>query len=234
MASGQPDAQGLCDCCGEPWLVGWPDAAGCPRCDWVLTDAAGRAPEAPPRADLVEPAPGGTYLVPHVPLAADLDGEWAPVAGPAHYDPDVDPRVPEHWHVDWRFASDALWTYATTHDGYRTERGPVFMTALGAPPPAGRCYRVVVQAAGRPVRWKAATYARVPPEYDHQDSPFFAAFEEAAEARGLRLAPGCRACPHQGVPLAAGPPPRAGVATCPGHGLKWDLATGALVRARTR
>ncbi len=43
----------------------------------------------------------------------------------------------------------------------------------------------------------------------------------------------CGKCPHRGLPLESLPrEPGTNIVTCPGHGLRWDLATGRLVQPR--
>lgn len=54
---------------------------------------------------------------------------------------------------------------------------------------------------------------------------------EAAYA-DCKLKPGM-VCPHRGIPLADVPAVD-GIVTCPGHGLRWNVATGELLSASGR
>ena len=68
------------------------------------------------------------------------------------------------------------------------------------------------------------------PAYDEERIPWL---DELAEAfREQRLGPD-GACPHRGGQVATVKPDEEGCATCPMHGLRWNLTTGELAMPTT-
>ncbi len=65
---------------------------------------------------------------------------------------------------------------------------------------------------------------RETPEYpDVTKITWFTVLEAAYSDARMK----CKTCPHRGLPLD-GLPVKDGVITCTGHGLKWNIETGAL------
>lgn len=143
---------------------------------------------------------------------------WVPVYGSRHQDPEIDVGF-THYHYDLRFVSATLWGWLF-HAAWPVGDG----MALGK-------IEMVAEVSRTSERvWVC-----------RRQMPFFPG--RLPGARGLnltterlqmlyrrhRVAPGCRVCPHRGLPLAGLPVDAAGCVVCPGHGLKWNLDTGKMV-----
>jgi hypothetical protein len=163
---------------------------------------------------------GRQYLVPCVRL--NWRKGWWPVTGPEHDDAEYIGIARRHWHYDVRFLTAPQLRRVWPE---------------GDPRPAAALARILFADAveGEPV-WRRLRCRRPMPDFPlemldyHGDvfhSPFAAKLEDAYA--GARLKPGCRTCPHRGVPLT-GLEARDGVVVCPGHGLAWNLTTGELAR----
>ena len=138
---------------------------------------------------------------------------WVPVLGPKHEDSEHLNFPWEHHHIDWRFVGDRQFAAAAKSFG---------------PPQAN----VLTSASGYmklgPVVMKRRKCKRVMPTFPSAGSikSGFSSLERAHQC--LRLKPG-GICPHRGIDLR--PFAQAdGTAVCPGHGLRWNLATGELMR----
>lgn len=137
---------------------------------------------------------------------------WLPVIGPAHEDKAILDFSRVHYHYDWRFI-DAKQASVIGHDPTTGEALSAIETLV-----------CVIEKQERKLRCRRAmpTFPLPPPQV------FPLAKLESAYA-SHRIKPDCRVCPHRGVPLN-GLPVRDGAVVCPGHGLKWNIATGGLVR----
>ena len=173
------------------------------------------------------PVVGEFYLVPCIliPAALQRKGQlcggmrprWWPILGPRHQDLDL--GVPAyHYHYDPRFMTDRAivnrigsqpisWLFgAILCDGHPS--------VLPSPVPRRRrCLRhMPAHFADVEGGWGLPSWLR----------PLEAKFADV-------LLPDCKVCPHRGLPLAQ-LPQKNGIVTCRGHGLRWDVATGKLVR----
>lgn len=165
---------------------------------------------------------GRYYLVPCVRMLpppddlprwapAWLQDVWWPVIGPPHGDPDLGVG-PEHFHFDLRFLTDRFITRWSGHDLPHT-------LARVQPCAGAGSTELRRRRCARPV---LPEFPRVPGVGSDKR-----AFEnlERRHARDVL----CRVCPHRGM-RAADMPIVDGVRVCHGHGLGWDVATGALVK----
>lgn len=146
---------------------------------------------------------------------------WLPVVGPLHEDHGPVNFPWPHWHIDWRFAPERAYEYATV---------------------------LSVSPYGRPIQEKEQRAWRGE-EYDCKDLVDKEAGVQLRKMKCKRELPayplkaakwlpelnkqfaGCKAkdgiCPHRGLPLVGHTAD--GVTTCPGHGLRWRVDTGELV-----
>lgn len=135
-----------------------------------------------------------------------------PLFGPLHEDREIIGFPDEHWHIDWRFVPRAFmdrWTSRRSPHGLVLSK----QNAVGS-----------IETR----RLKCKREMPVFPTHPNGNKPvFWLADLEKAHA-DARLKCG-RICPHRGLPLE-GCPVRDGIVVCPGHGLAWDVETGALVR----
>lgn len=147
---------------------------------------------------------------------------WVPVLGPRHEDQEHLNFPYEHFHVDWRF------TPILPNDMIVAPHGRVVTCT----------HHVNGKRAleGSPVL-KRRMCRRVMPDFPSQPGSRYSGPDERwpnlERANACkRLKPG-GICPHRGIDLR----PFAkedGTAICPGHGLRWDLATGLPIRHHQR
>lgn len=137
---------------------------------------------------------------------------WWPIMGPRHEDLAHLDFAPYHWHFDPRFLSGRQMRNATM-GGSNLSR--IFARPLsdygglrGPEHRRMRCRRPL----GLPSQLENLGKILEPHCAD-------------ATLRGP-----CKVCPHRGIPLASLPVDEHGHVTCPGHGLRWDVSTGRLVR----
>jgi nitrite reductase/ring-hydroxylating ferredoxin subunit len=147
---------------------------------------------------------------------------WFPVYGPWHNDAEVIGLKEWHFHVDWRLVAPSI--YRIYENDSRKASSAVFTRQeIGlrgdTDEPATemkrrRCWREMpifpAETRGVPVPWMPAL------EREHCDK---------------KLKCG-KVCPHRGFSLE-GMPAKEGVVVCPGHGLAWNVETGAMVRRTT-
>ncbi len=153
---------------------------------------------------------GRYYMVPCVRGRAETTSslEWIAVTGPEHEDRGAVFAPYLHWHPDCRFMSARM--IAAVQSDQPSVASVIFLSA--------HLHR-------RSVEWRRQLCKREMPPYP----PAFFMDALVLEMGDARLKPDCRTCPHRGVPLN-GLPVRDGAVTCPGHGLRWNLATGEMVR----
>ncbi len=159
---------------------------------------------------------GRFYLVPCVYVEAESI-KWAPVIGPEHTDVEYIRFPHRHYHYDWRFlTSDQAWRIAPHR--FQRETGVLDEFAHG------NVAREEFEKYRPGIEWRKRKCWRAMPDFPvvHWTVAMSDAFAST------RLKPDCRTCPHRGVPLN-GLPERDGVVVCPGHGLAWNLKTGAMV-----
>lgn len=178
--------------------------------------------------DLTEPPTVGKfYMVPCVHVRETARGlslgqpsGWLPVMGPKHGDAEVVEFPWRHWHYDFRFFTDralrVLWGNPFSNV-LRTETQP----RQGTPEPLPG-----ISSAPTNRRMKCR---RAMPEYPADKVETLWLPELRKEFADKRVK--CGNCPHRGLPLSSLPrEPGTSIVTCPGHGLRWDLTTGSLVR----
>lgn len=146
---------------------------------------------------------------------------WLPILGPWHEDKDVIGFTEPHYHVDWRLVGPSLYEYFK--ERHAAVHAKVFSRQdLGTDSPRLetkrlRCWREMPEfPSHHPLDRTEAV-------------PWMPALER--EHADCRLKCG-KVCPHRGISLE-GMPVKDGVVVCPGHGLAWNVETGAMVRRTT-
>lgn len=135
--------------------------------------------------------------------------DW-PVIGPQHEDAEFVGFRWQHYHIDWRFVPQ----HRFQPIGFR----------LGAPLMTSD----LINPGGLPAPiLRRRKMQRVLPDFlQARMARWFPKLQDAyAECK---LKPGL-ICPHRGIPLT-GVHQEGDVVTCPGHGLRWNVKTGELVR----
>jgi len=159
----------------------------------------------------VSPVVGERYLVDcvwgRVCDCASQRETWLPVTGPRHEDSEVIKFKWWHQHYDLRFLQPALYDHLVVRTSHA-----LYAVLVDESVPAPR------ETSRRVLRCLRSQL----------DFPGDASFAQALERAyaGACLRP-CRVCPHRGLPLGSAPVV-GGVVECPGHGLRWDVATGRL------
>lgn len=175
------------------------------------------------------PTVGKLYLVPAV-LMARFFGKpeiWWPVVGPMHTDVEFFNFQRPHYHVDVRFLT-------TRHrrqigGGNRFTDCP-FGAALAVPVSAS--YALNSPDAPPPPEpvLRGMQCRRLGVAYPYAKTVQVAALNEAyRHDRARRNAAGHLICPHRGARIDQLPPDANGIVTCPLHGLRINLRTGACV-----
>lgn len=183
--------------------------------------------------DLAEPPVVGCYyMVPCVrSIVTGLIGRrgmrrgayrrWLPVIGPKHDDREVIGFTEVHYHYDVRFLPDVVLNAIAGPGAGREVRALGMVRRAHSVGPEHRRCRCLRRCPEFP-------HSRFPPEHAGGggcDFSWMADLERAyADARlkcGL-------ACPHRGLPLAGQPVQPGDLVVCPGHGLRWNVKTGAL------
>lgn len=175
-----------------------------------------------------EPVVGRYYMVPCVRVTHDRSvsgfpsGLW-PVIGPLHDDVESLGFHPRHWHLDGRFLSASQMDNVTIKgsNSYRVFRVVLCKTGLygqeGVPIPG-------VEDKTQLVRRRCM---RAQPEYPDARVSGFAKLQESMAGSRVR----CGRCPHRNLPLSSLPRvPGTNHVICVGHGLRFDMTTGSLVR----
>ena len=157
---------------------------------------------------------GSYYWVPCVHTAFDWTRKmgWIPVIGPPHIDPEINPTLGQHLHHDARFLSDRQ-----------------INSMFG---PGCRDVQVVrklltfVVLNPTEVQLKLRKCWRQMPDFPWKNAQprWLPALSRLYEH--CRIDPANPICPHRRLPLV-GVPNAEGVVVCSGHGLRWNLITGA-------
>lgn len=180
------------------------------------------------------PEIGKFYMVPCIKVDfdcrsiwMDVNG-WVPVLGPKHADGEYLKFEFEHWHIDWRFVGWKAFSYATDN-GRKSPLSRVLTSDTTGPHGLKELTRSPVL---RRIKCKRAM-----PEFPVVSQVVDAMYDshgrrwhhlERAQAITCnRLKPG-NICPHRGIDLTPFIRPD-GTVTCPGHGLRWNTATGELL-----
>lgn len=158
---------------------------------------------------------GRRYMVPTVKGHIYRRLRHWPVIGPMHEDAEIINFPRSHFHIDWRFVPESDFRYALRFG--KTFRvlslvmtfGPETNNPDGVEPVTVRsrkCYRADIE---------------FPVVFFTQ--PLELKYASSALKEGL-------ICPHRGLPLTGMKPDADGNVVCPGHGLRWNVCTGKLVR----
>lgn len=170
--------------------------------------------------DVEQPVVGRWYLVPCVWRGDLRRPTWWPVFGGWHSDAEVINFPAWHFHFDARFLSRSQLAIASRYGSPDYALVAVY-TELperrepGPPPETPWRRRRMVR--GMPA---------FPAHYEHGQVKTVLAHNLETAFAGQTMK--CRTCPHRGFSLK-GLPVKDGAVVCPGHGLKWDLATGAMI-----
>lgn len=174
---------------------------------------------------------GKSYSVPCVQGAGNkYDGifhrEWIPVMGPEHSDAEIIGFPYRHWHVDWRFASARVFARAKNQHVIRNADCDVYNYVLQhyGTTNMAEDHNMPFVATGEVVV-RRVRCRRQFPSYPAQRATWLKKLEN-------KFASACMkdmVCPHRGLPLE-GCQRDGDVVQCPGHGLRWNVITGALVR----
>lgn len=139
-----------------------------------------------------------------------LGSGWQPVIGPMHEDRGAVNFPHQHWHIDLRFLPKK-----NVHIGLHH--------LFGIPIMKEDRYGRAVVTAGPELRLKK--YQRPMPSYPVEKAQWLGKLK--AECAHMKLQN--MICPHRGMPLA-GCEQDGDEVQCPGHGLRWNVKTGELVR----
>jgi hypothetical protein len=149
-------------------------------------------------------------------------GELIPVLAPAHEDAQFFNFPHRHYHIDFRFVDDDLWE--------RLRQSPTVHSCV-----------VAESLLARPdLQWLRLRCRRMMPEFPAADAIppdarigdyeglVVALCEMETHYLDTRIDTETLVCPHRRICLK-GLPVQDGVVVCPGHGLAWNVVTGALV-----
>ena len=174
------------------------------------------------------PVVGKFYMVPCIRVTESSylpPGLW-PITGPKHEDAELLNFPFQHFHVDVRFLTPKQ---VRAHGSpYGLGDGSSVRSVLVRP-------ITVTFADGSPnsVRWSGPELAelrcrrKMPLYPEVADQPLWKQLGDAYADKRVK----CGKCPHRGLPLESLPrEPGTDIVTCPGHGLRWDLKTGEMVR----
>lgn len=158
-----------------------------------------------------EPVVGETYLVPCVKI---YDG-WVAVIGPWHEDANLIGFPKYHYHQDVRFlTAERLVSLGDREVSVSLEE-----------------YAMIRVITTESILERPMLRRRRMPDFPlvvrKEPLPWFRKLEE--EYKDVRLK-SCLTCPHRGMKLANLPRDEEGNVVCNGHGLKWNLETGQMVR----
>ena len=176
-----------------------------------------------------EPIVGRYYLVPCVRVDRQAgmtggfpSGMW-PVIGPLHDDLDDLDFHPRHWHLDCRFLTASQFDNVTIH-GMNEKR--VFGMVLCKTGFYGQ-RGVPIPGIGDRTELVRRRCSRKQIEYPRQRIQGFTTMQERFSDATVR----CGRCPHRNLPLMSMPRIEGtDDVICPGHGLRFNLTTGRLVK----
>lgn len=171
------------------------------------------------------PTVGRFYWVPCVRVPGR--GFW-PVTGPRHEDAAIIKFPRPHWHYDLRFTSEAQMAFLCNRGRYARDLGALLFGKVGLPDGEAHGSVLVGRKLAPPVL-RRRRCLRAQPSFviDGEAPPWQAELEAAYSQQKVA----CQKCPHRGLPLASLPRIEGtNQVICPGHGLRWDLGTGKLVR----
>lgn len=179
-----------------------------------------------------EPVVGSYYMVPCVRVAREPSrtgfpsGMW-PVIGPLHDDIENLDFHPRHWHLDSRFLSASQLSFVTVEGTNQNRVFGVVLCKTGLYGEKG----VPVPGISDKTELVRRQCMRKQIDYPKERVSGFAKLQDSMA--GLRVT--CGRCPHRGLPLESLPRvPGTNEVICVGHGLRYDLTTGILVRQTGR
>ncbi len=147
-----------------------------------------------------------------------------PLLGDRHIDREIEKDIPEHWHVDFRF------TVSPMHEVICRTFESNWIKSHGVKPYDVNFHLAMVVndfiLADKPRR-KALICQRHHSLYNKK-----AAFLPKLERMYLSKRVSCGRCPHKEISLNGAPEDKNGGIVCPGHGLRWNKFTGALMPRR--
>jgi hypothetical protein len=138
-------------------------------------------------------------------------GLWLPIFGGLHEDADIIGFQWQHWHIDWRFASNKFMERASYKWEHRYDKS--FFA---------RVVRERDLADG--ITIKRRKCLRQMPDFPSQVEWML---ELEKEYRNHVLSD-CLKCPHRGANLSAMVPDENGLVVCPMHGLRWNVKSRTL------
>lgn len=138
---------------------------------------------------------------------------WLPVIGPMHSDHGPVNFPHPHYHIDWRFAPKRVTVG-------RLDWGTTLLYGAVVQCPNNRGNAVIEARGNRRLKCQ-----RDLPPYPIRAAKWLP--QLARDFADCKIVDG--KCPHRGIPVSA--MIRDGdVLTCPGHGLRFSIKTGALIR----
>ena len=145
-----------------------------------------------------------------------------PIIGPEHRDAEIINFPASHWHIDWRFVSARMMRHARSDTPYANVVQRTAYEHVSYLPDDCKTPLVVGE-----VEQHVMVCKRPWPEYPHAKRlrNWGRALDEAFKDCKLKG----MVCPHRGLSLD-GAHREGDVVTCPGHGLRWNVVTGELVR----
>lgn len=188
----------------------------------------------PDISTVVSPQIGTRYMVPCLRMAHGQRRRYMrgliPIIGDRHEDAEIIGFPHQHWHIDWRFVSARAFEQ-NMRDRSPYERnvwlllGSLISDAEGfavspSPTPLQRHARGVAL-----ITMQSKVMRRAMPTWSGKE-PFAKPLAEAYAGRTLK----CGICPHKRLDLTS-IPAIGGVITCPGHGLRFDAASGQVLEA---
>lgn len=209
--------------------------------------------------DATEVIIGETYLVNAVwthPSRQPWQGARIAILGGLHEDFEIIKFPYLHYHVDWRFVTQAMIdnivnclekNYDRKNDLYKNYLlGLPITTNASTNDRTGTPVRIPLKCERQHQMWdeNVAWLPALERAYLNQRAEMDLNPESAESFTMLpaesfipmmppaTIRPTCRTCPHRGISLVGAPVDERGAVVCPGHGLAWDKDTGIL-RPRT-
>lgn len=143
-------------------------------------------------------------------------GGWIPILPPFHHDAEILDFPWLHYHYDPRFLTTR--EYRTFHFGRPLHPHPgQWKNGVFTISPSPRTFFV-----GSP-EYRRKKCQRMMPTFPRAEAVFMPALERAYVTHRMRRG----RCPHKGIDLT-NCPVIDGIVTCPAHGLRWHVDTGAL------
>jgi hypothetical protein len=173
--------------------------------------------------DVENPQVGKFYLVPCVERFLSLGGgRFWPVIGTWHEDADIGVEN-HHYHYDWRFFSDKDFNSPRARGSSYFEDTAYNLGKVLTPSDSDKDHPPEIV-------WRRKKMNRQMPEFpilNYDGTRTKIAVKLEAEFKSVKMK--CMTCPHRGMSLKRLPVAPDGTVVCNGHGLKWNIKTGAMV-----